>query len=87
MGEQEERYKGMTTACHSQYWAHALTLQGATGTIEARSRSIAGVGGSQREQNMKYVQDPNKQVGYLQQYLSSDKKPLNLFLYGVRRFV
>jgi hypothetical protein len=42
--------------------------------------------GSQREQNMNYVQDPKKQVGYLQQCLSSDKKPLNLFLYGVRRF-
>ena len=32
----------MTTACHSQYWAHALTLRGATGSIEALSRSIAG---------------------------------------------
>jgi ERCC4-related helicase len=32
----------MTTAYHSQYWAHALTLRGATGTIEALSRSIAG---------------------------------------------
>ena len=42
MGEQEGRYKGMTTAYHSQYWAHALTLRGATGTIEALSRSIAG---------------------------------------------
>ena len=45
----------MTTAYHSQYWAYALTLRGATGTIEALSRSIAGVGGSQREQNRKYV--------------------------------
>ena len=27
---------------HSKYWAHALTLRGATGTIEALSRSIAG---------------------------------------------
>ena len=42
MGEQEGQYKGMTTAYHSQYWAHALTLRGATGTIEALSRSIAG---------------------------------------------
>ena len=32
----------MTTAYHSQFWAHALTLRGATGTIEALSRSIAG---------------------------------------------
>jgi len=32
----------MTTPFHSQYWAHALTLRGATGTIEALSRSIAG---------------------------------------------
>ncbi|MBI4658754.1 MAG: SIR2 family protein [Verrucomicrobia bacterium] len=29
---------------------------------------------------MNYVQDPKKQVGYLQQCLSSDKKPLGLFL-------
>jgi len=42
MGEQEGRDKEMTTAYHSQYWAHALTLRGATGTIEALSRSIAG---------------------------------------------
>ena len=42
MGKQEGQYKGMTTAYHSQYWAHALTLRGATGTIEALSRSIAG---------------------------------------------
>ncbi|MBU4194593.1 MAG: hypothetical protein KKE79_02535 [Actinobacteria bacterium] len=44
--------------------------------------------GSQREKNMNYVQDPKKQVGYLQhqQCLSSDKKPLSLFLYGVRSF-
>ena len=41
-GEQEDRYKGMATAYHSQYWGHALTLRGATGTIEALSRSIAG---------------------------------------------
>jgi adenine-specific DNA-methyltransferase len=32
----------MTTSFHSQYWAHALTLRGATGSIEALSRSIAG---------------------------------------------
>jgi SNF2 family DNA or RNA helicase len=32
----------MTTAYHSKYWAHALMLRGATGTIEALSRSIAG---------------------------------------------
>ena len=32
------------------------------------------------EQIMTYVQDPHKQVGYLQQCLSSDKKPLGLFL-------
>ncbi|MBI2193336.1 MAG: DEAD/DEAH box helicase [Planctomycetes bacterium] len=32
----------MTTPYHSQYWAHALTLRGATGSIEALSRSIAG---------------------------------------------
>jgi hypothetical protein len=29
---------------------------------------------------MNHVHDPNKQVGYLQQCLSSDKKPLGLFL-------
>lgn len=29
---------------------------------------------------MNYVQDPKKQVGYLQQCLSNDKKPLDLFL-------
>jgi hypothetical protein len=29
---------------------------------------------------MDYVQDPRRQVGYLQQCLSSDKKPLGLFL-------
>lgn len=29
---------------------------------------------------MSYIQDPNKQVGYLQQCLSNDKKPLGLFL-------
>jgi hypothetical protein len=29
---------------------------------------------------MNYVQDPKKQIGYLQQCLSSDKKPLGLFL-------
>lgn len=29
---------------------------------------------------MSYVQDPHKQVGYLQQCLSSDKKPLGLFM-------
>lgn len=29
---------------------------------------------------MTYLQDPHKQVGYLQQCLSSDKKPLGLFL-------
>jgi len=33
-----------------------------------------------RELIMNYVQDPHKQVGYLQQCLSSDKKPLGLFL-------
>jgi adenine-specific DNA-methyltransferase len=32
----------MTTPFHSKYWAHALTLRGATGSIEALSRSIAG---------------------------------------------
>ncbi len=32
----------MTTHFHSKYWAHALTLRGATGSIEALSRSIAG---------------------------------------------
>lgn len=32
----------VTTPFHSQYWAHALTLRGATGSIEALSRSIAG---------------------------------------------
>ena len=31
----------MTTAYHSQYWAHALTLRGATGPIEALSRLAA----------------------------------------------
>lgn len=29
---------------------------------------------------MNYIQDPKRQVGYLQQCLSSDKKPLGLFL-------
>ena len=29
---------------------------------------------------MSYVQDPKRQVGYLQQCLSSNKKPLGLFL-------
>ncbi|MBI5885284.1 MAG: SIR2 family protein [Deltaproteobacteria bacterium] len=29
---------------------------------------------------MSYVQDPHKQIGYLQQCLSSDKKPLGLFM-------
>lgn len=29
---------------------------------------------------MNYIQDPHKQIGYLQQCLSSDKKPLGLFL-------
>jgi len=29
---------------------------------------------------MNVAQDPNRQVGYLQQCLSSDKKPLGLFL-------
>lgn len=33
-----------------------------------------------RVTSMIYVQDPLKQVGYLQQCLSSDKKPLGLFL-------
>ena len=33
-----------------------------------------------KEQIMNYVQDPYKQVSYLQQCLSSDKKPLGLFL-------
>lgn len=32
------------------------------------------------EQTMNYVQDPKKQVGYLRQCLSSNKKPLGLFL-------
>ena len=32
----------MTTAFHSKYWAHELTLRGATGSIESLSRSIAG---------------------------------------------
>lgn len=31
----------MTTAYHSQYWAHALTLQGYGGDVETLSRSIA----------------------------------------------
>ncbi len=35
---------------------------------------------------MNYVQDPKKQMGYLQQCLSNDKKPFSLLLYGVRRF-
>ena len=42
MGEQEGRYRGMTTAYNSQHWAHALSLRGATGTIGALWRSIAG---------------------------------------------
>jgi ubiquitin len=33
-----------------------------------------------KEQAMSYVQDPKKQVGYLQQCLSGNKKPLGLFL-------
>lgn len=33
-----------------------------------------------REQIVDYIQDPYRQVGYLQQCLSSDKKPLGLFL-------
>ena len=32
----------MTTAFHSKFWAHELTLRGATGSIESLSRSIAG---------------------------------------------
>jgi adenine-specific DNA-methyltransferase len=32
----------VTTSFHAKYWAHALTLRGATGSIEALSRSIAG---------------------------------------------
>jgi adenine-specific DNA-methyltransferase len=32
----------VTTFFHAKYWAHALTLRGATGSIEALSRSIAG---------------------------------------------
>src|SRR3990170_380719 len=32
----------MTTPFHSKYWAHELTLRGATGSIESLSRSIAG---------------------------------------------
>ena len=31
----------MTTKYHSQYWAHALTLRGASGSIDTLSRSIA----------------------------------------------
>src|SRR3990170_1729545 len=31
----------MTTPFHSKYWAHELTLRGATGSIESLSRSIA----------------------------------------------
>ena len=31
----------VTTFFHAKYWAHALTLRGATGSIEALSRSIA----------------------------------------------
>ena len=31
----------VTTEYHSQYWAHALTLRGSAGSIEALSRSIA----------------------------------------------
>ena len=33
--------KGMSTAYHSKYWAHALTLVGDAGTIETLSRSIS----------------------------------------------
>jgi adenine-specific DNA-methyltransferase len=32
----------MTTAFHSKYWAHELTLRAPTGSIESISRSIAG---------------------------------------------
>lgn len=32
----------MTSPHHAKYWAHELTLRGATGTIESLSRSIAG---------------------------------------------
>ena len=31
----------MSTPCHSQYWAHALTLKGPAGSLEGLSRSIA----------------------------------------------
>ncbi len=31
----------MSTAYHSQYWAHALSLLGSGGNIESLSRSIA----------------------------------------------
>lgn len=31
----------MSTAYHSQFWAHSLTLRGSGGNIEALSRSIA----------------------------------------------
>jgi adenine-specific DNA-methyltransferase len=31
----------MSTAYHSKYWAHALTLVGDAGTIETLSRSIS----------------------------------------------
>jgi len=31
----------MSTPYHSQYWAHALALQGSGGNIESLSRSIA----------------------------------------------
>jgi len=32
----------VTTVFHAKYWAHALTLRGAAGSIEALSRSIVG---------------------------------------------
>jgi adenine-specific DNA-methyltransferase len=32
----------VTTSFHAKYWAHALTLRGATGSIETLCRSIAG---------------------------------------------
>lgn len=39
----------MTTTCHSQYWAHLLTLRDPSGTIESLSRSIAGATAHEKE--------------------------------------
>ena len=53
----------MTTAFHSKFWAHELTLRGATGSIESLSRSIAGarVDLTQREELIGWVEKQLRQ--------------------------